>query len=638
MVLGRGSCDNDRVPFRPLHLLHDRLGPRYLPIAVVLVVVQAHVVVALGTLVLLRFMTLSTGDWIVVAAVTQAATLLENVIVLATAGRALRPVRDWYREDRDPVHAVDAWRALLRLPVRTVDPASAFRAVAWAVGMSVLVLALSDETFFPAGLALGLGSLLVVNAGVLLRFLQLELALRPVVEAIAPDLPVDTRVQTAVTLRWRLLVGVPLITMVIGGTVAAFSAAPGDVGGFAIGLVVTVLATMTIGVGLSALLTRSLMAPLRELRALTERITEGDLRRNASVISADELGRLTRAFNVGLEGLRERDLLHEALDTYVDPAVASRLIDEGPQLRGEERDVTVAFIDIRGFTTFAEAADAGEVFDLLNEYYGVIIPVLERYGGHANAFQGDGVLAVFGAPVPLDDHADAALTATIEVARAIRQRFRGRVQLGIGVNSGSVVAGTIGGGGRATFTVIGDAVNTASRVEAITRQTQDVLLFTEETRRRLRRDHGTITSRPPAAVRGKRHPVRLHAAMLAGRADDAAAIDLRVAGRMGATGDIRPAARSTSSDQAGAPGPSGSPGRSGSSGRPGASGMSRVPGDRGTADDGARGPTGGVIEPPERIVPPPDRPGSDGVGGRIRAAIGRPAGDEPPVPSGSRDA
>ncbi|MGE4428808.1 MAG: adenylate/guanylate cyclase domain-containing protein [Solirubrobacteraceae bacterium] len=591
------------MPLRPLHLLHDRLGLRYLRVAVLLVVVQAHAVVALGMLVLSRFVSLDPGEWVLIFGASQAATLLENVVVLRTARRSLAPVRAWYRDERDPVHAVEAWRALLRLPVRMVDPASAFRALAWAVGASVVILALSDETFVPAGLAIGLGALLVVTAGVLLRFLQLELALRPVVEAVAPDLPVDTRVETAVTLRWRLLIGVPLITMVIGGMVAALSAAPGDIGGFAIGLVATIVSTLTIGVGLSALLTRSLMAPLRELRALTERITEGDLRRNANVITADELGRLTRAFNVGMEGLRERDRLHEALDTYVDPAVASRLIDEGPQLRGEERDVTVAFIDIRGFTTFAERADAAEVFDLLNEYYGVVIPVLERYGGHANAFQGDGVLAVFGAPVPMDDHADAALTAGIEIARAIRQRFRGRVQLGIGVNSGSVVAGTIGGGGRATFTVIGDAVNTASRVEAITRQTQDVLLFTEETRRRLRRDHGTITSRPPAAVRGKRHPVRLHAAMLAGRADDAAAIDLRGLGRTNGNGTpdrITP------------------------------------PGDRHVPK--ADPPSGPGIPPMGRIVPPTDRPAAQGTPPTVGAERIAPAPGPLPIEASAPDA
>lgn len=509
------------MPRRPLHELYRRLGARYPFVAVLLVVAQAHVVVLCGLLVLARYVSLSLADWLIIFAVAQGFTLVENVVVLRASRSTLDATARWHAADEHVEQdAIAAWRALTGMPLRMVAAGAAIRTLIWATLTIVVICWVAGLPAFPGGFALGLAATVVISAGILVRFLELELVLRPVVEAITPDLPDNAYLDATLSLRWRLLVGVPLITVVTGGIVAGFSSGDAGLPAFGLGVAVALVASATIALGLSSLLARSFIAPIRALQETTERVAAGDLRTRAPVLGGDEIGRLARSFNVALEGLRERDRLHEALDAYVDPVVAERLLDEGPRLEGELREVTVAFIDIRGFTAFAEQATAHEVFTLLNEFYGVVVPVLERYGGSANAFQGDGLLAVFGAPVALTDHADAAVTAAIEVARAVRQRFGQRLQVGIGVNSGTVVAGTIGGGNRVTFTVIGDAVNTAHRVEAITRQTGDVVLFTEETRRRLRRDHGTISGRPPAPVRGKRTAVRLHAPMLAGRVEE----------------------------------------------------------------------------------------------------------------------
>jgi adenylate cyclase len=137
--------------------------------------------------------------------------------------------------------------------------------------------------------------------------------------------------------------------------------------------------------------------------------------------------------------------------------------------------------------------------------------VLGRHGGHANKFIGDGLLGVFGAPEAHPDHADRALAAALEIAVSVRERYGTRLRIGIGLNSGTVVAGTIGGGGRIEFTVIGDAVNTAARVEEATRITGDEVLLTEATRSRLRADHGGFVGRGDAELKGKTARVRLHA-------------------------------------------------------------------------------------------------------------------------------
>jgi class 3 adenylate cyclase len=136
--------------------------------------------------------------------------------------------------------------------------------------------------------------------------------------------------------------------------------------------------------------------------------------------------------------------------------------------------------------------------------------VIEHHGGHVDKFIGDGLLAVFGAPEPLLGHAEWGVAAAREIALVVRERFGDEIRIGIGVNSGPVVAGTVGGGGRLSFTVIGDAVNTASRVERVTRETGDDVLITEATRALLDEPRGVLP-RGHVELPGKRERVQLHA-------------------------------------------------------------------------------------------------------------------------------
>ena len=195
-------------------------------------------------------------------------------------------------------------------------------------------------------------------------------------------------------------------------------------------------------------------------------MTAGDLGVRVPVLGTDETGRLAESFNQMVAGLEERERLREAFGAFVDPQLAERVLEEGTVIEGEEVEVTVLFVDIREFTAFAEHASATEVVAELNAFYELVVPVLVRHGGHANKFIGDGLLGVFGAPEHLADHADRGVAAALEIAEVVRRAYGGRLRIGIGVNSGPVVAGTIGGGGRVEFTVIGDTVNTAARVEA----------------------------------------------------------------------------------------------------------------------------------------------------------------------------
>jgi class 3 adenylate cyclase len=187
-------------------------------------------------------------------------------------------------------------------------------------------------------------------------------------------------------------------------------------------------------------------------------------------------------------------------------------------------DVTVMFCDVPGFTSFAERASASEVVSALNALFEVLVTIIDRHGGHVDKFVGDGLLAVFGTPEGFRDHADRALAAGLEIVEAVNRR-EDRLGVRVGLNTGRVVAGSIGGAGRLNFSVIGDAVNVAARVEAATRDTGDALLLTRATCNALVRPAGLI-SRGSIPLKGKSDPIELLApardAQAAAAAADAA--------------------------------------------------------------------------------------------------------------------
>jgi adenylate cyclase len=209
-------------------------------------------------------------------------------------------------------------------------------------------------------------------------------------------------------------------------------------------------------------------------------------------------------------GLEERERLHAAFGSYVDPDVAERVLEEGELLEGQEREATLMFVDVRDFTAFAERASAREAVAQLNDFFGLVVPIVMRHRGHANKFVGDGLLAVFGAPERQPDHADRALAAACEIAREVERRYDGDLRIGVGVNSGPVIAGTIGGGGRLEFTVIGDPVNVASRVEQATRELGGTILLTEATRCLLGDGAPELEPRGSVALRGKSEPTPVY--------------------------------------------------------------------------------------------------------------------------------
>ncbi|HVQ97995.1 MAG TPA: adenylate/guanylate cyclase domain-containing protein, partial [Mycobacterium sp.] len=278
-------------------------------------------------------------------------------------------------------------------------------------------------------------------------------------------------------------------------------------------LFVAIGCALTVGLGLPLTVGTALspsLRPIRDLAEGTERVAAGDYSQRLPVVQDDDLGALAASFNRMQAGLAERQRLQAAFGTYVDPALAARLLEQGDDVfTGERRQVTVMFVDVRDFTPFAEANTAEDTVARLSALFEIVVPAVVDAGGHVNKFLGDGALAVFGAPNDLADHADAAVTAAVLIHRLVAERFGEALRIGIGINTGLVIAGTIGGGGKLEFTLIGDTVNVAARVEQLTKITGDPILLTDYSVDALVSPPSGLTDRGAHQLKGKSAAVRV---------------------------------------------------------------------------------------------------------------------------------
>ncbi|BBX06318.1 adenylate/guanylate cyclase domain-containing protein [Mycolicibacterium aichiense] len=253
-----------------------------------------------------------------------------------------------------------------------------------------------------------------------------------------------------------------------------------------------------------------LLQPIHDLTAATLRVAAGDFSRRLPVVQDDDLGALAASFNRMQAGLTERQRLQAAFGTYVDPVLAARLLEQGDDIfTGERREVTVMFIDVRDFTPFAEANTAEDTVARLNALFEIVVPAVVDASGHINKFLGDGAMVVFGAPNDLADHADAAAAAAVRIHRLVAERFGGELRIGIGINTGKVIAGTIGAGSHLEFTLIGDTTNVAARVEQLTKTTGDAILLTQQTVEAFLTRPAGLADRGVHALKGKSAPTRV---------------------------------------------------------------------------------------------------------------------------------
>jgi class 3 adenylate cyclase len=266
-----------------------------------------------------------------------------------------------------------------------------------------------------------------------------------------------------------------------------------------------------------------LVGPLRRLRRGVERLSEGDLSVRVPPTSRDEVGELTRAFNEMGDSLQQKQRIQTAFGRYVNDYVLNQLL-EGPDeeaLAGIEREVTILFCDIRGFTHLSEGMKARDVVALLHETFQIVSDRILERGGTIDKFIGDSVMAYFGAPVQQSDHALRAVSAAIEILGCVEERNRPAressdasivpVEVGIGIHTGIVVVGNIGSDRRTDFTAVGDAVNVAHRLEKLARPGE---ILVSEAVQRIVRAEQRLRFEGERQLSGREEPVHVYSVEL----------------------------------------------------------------------------------------------------------------------------
>jgi adenylate cyclase len=285
----------------------------------------------------------------------------------------------------------------------------------------------------------------------------------------------------------------------------------------------TYLILALLGLAISAAvgiwIARGVSKPVLQLAEGARKIAEGDYEHRVNVNQPDEMGLLAASFNHISKGLAERDQVRDLLGKVVSPAVAAELLRKDVTLGGEEREVTVLFSDVRSFTNMCEALAPQEVLGILNRYFTRMSTIVEAHGGVVDKYVGDAIMALFGAPLANADDADRAMKTALEMCEALdelnaQQQVRGHpaIKVGIGINTDVVIAGNMGSQTRLNYTVIGDGVNLASRLEGLTKTPEYAtrIIISSTT---LAKAKGRYQTRllGQVAVKGKQKPTEIYA-------------------------------------------------------------------------------------------------------------------------------
>lgn len=376
-------------------------------------------------------------------------------------------VRDlqWAIRDRPPT-ARDA-REAQRVPWRL----TAVQGALWLIAtvMFTIMYGIVEPELIPKTVfVVGMSGVVVVA----IAYLLIDFTLRPVAADII-SAGYHRRKRSGVRSRsivsWSVGSGIPIVGILL---VVAFGLGRRETTKLDLFIGVTVLGLTALFTGLllTFLSSLSITGPIRSVRAGMNRVRAGDLE-GAEIVVYDgtELGDLQVGFNAMVSGLRERERMRDLFGRHVGHEVAEAALTSDPELGGTERVVATLFVDVIGSTTLAAERSPTEVVEILNKFFAVIVRAVEERRGLVNKFEGDAVLAIFGAPITLDDAAGAALSTARQIAADLASEVP-ELSAGIGVSHGHVVAGNVGAIERFEYTVIGDPVNESARLSELAKR------------------------------------------------------------------------------------------------------------------------------------------------------------------------
>ena len=392
----------------------------------------------------------NTATVVVLISLATIAVAVGGVLILA-------PTLRWYVPGDEPT--AEQRDAVIKLAGRQ----SAILAAAWAVCGAVLLLLNRERgaaLLVPIVLGVLLGGAAAAGTGLLLA----QHTLRPIMGAATrgaePRLTVPG-VYARLVLLWFLCSAFPI------GVIATFVVLRSNgwliqkSASLDVPVLVVSLAAVILGLPVMMLTSRSIADPVGEVVDAMAEVEHGKIGTAVGVYERSQIGRLQTGFNRMVAGLAERDRLHDLFGRYVGTDVARRAVEEGAVLSGDVVEAAVLFIDLVGSTQLAESRSPQEVAEVLNDFFRIVVDAVDEHQGLINKFAGDAALAVFGAPLRMNEPASAALATARALGTQLRQL---PVDFGIGVSAGRVFAGNIGAENRYEYTVIGDAVNEAARL------------------------------------------------------------------------------------------------------------------------------------------------------------------------------
>lgn len=272
------------------------------------------------------------------------------------------------------------------------------------------------------------------------------------------------------------------------------------------------LIILFLGILLSLGLSMYFSSPIKRLGETTKALGMGRLNHRVRINRNDEFGDLAYSFNRMAEDLEVKEKIKDSFGQYVTPEVVDMILNDPDMMKGSKIEATVLFVDIRGFTSLSEGKEPEGMVALLNEYFTRVTDVVNRNNGHINKFAGDEAVAVFGAPLANPQHALTAVKAALEIQEEMAKLNRGTkaadicLEVGVGINSGEMVAGSIGSEGKREYTVIGDSVNVGSRLTSLAKGGE--ILITKRTYQLIGEHRIEVEAREEVPVKGRKKGIR----------------------------------------------------------------------------------------------------------------------------------
>lgn len=281
-------------------------------------------------------------------------------------------------------------------------------------------------------------------------------------------------------------------------------------------IVLITVSVLFISIFVTIIVVAVMVKPINTLAALAKKIGEGDLNYQIKIKSKDEIGDLGNNFNEMIKGLREKKFIRDTFGRYVSSSVAEAILSGRLKLGGERKKATVLFSDIRDFTSMSEKLPPEDIVVFLNEYFTEMVSIITKYEGVLDKFIGDAILAVFGAPISRHGDAHRAVFAALEMHQRLKifnekrsKAGKNNINIGIGINTGELVAGNIGSEVRMEYTVIGDTVNLSERIEELNKEFGTKILISEDTYNEIK-DEVEVREIQSVSIRGKEQKITVY--------------------------------------------------------------------------------------------------------------------------------